>query len=75
MARMCQQKKRIFSFLDTEEGMSEEWMSQEPCNCVNMIMERVVTELDVEQKIVKSVDIKLAAIEIIEHNFTEPDSA
>ena len=55
--------------------MSEEWMSQEPCNCVNMIMERVVTELDVEQKIVKSVDIKLAAIEIIEHNFTEPDSA
>ena len=54
--------------------MREEWISQEPCICVNMIMDRLVMELDVEQKIVKSVETKLAEIDTIKHNLKEPNS-
>ena len=74
MARRCQQKKRTVIFLLSEEAMREEWISQEPCICVNMIMDRLVMELDVEQKMVKRVDTKLAATKTIKHILTEPNS-
>ena len=63
---ICQLNNRKNSFFLLDFESREECMSQEPCTCVNMIMDRFVMFLEEEQNMDKHVESREADIAIAE---------